>query len=278
MDAVTNACARIGNTGAWVFSLCDTMVPTAISHLAEFAQWLLVHWVIVPLVVIFMAFAASYVLSPPSEDVPIKRTICIEEAVGVAPTSPRAVSDHSSSAMRTKPVVAPVPVVQSAPVHACKQTNRTASMSTIVDVSDCSVKTCSFTCGKETVTSESKACDTLRSHLEHEYPEIRGLYSDAYLARVLSVPGRAFEYARDEKIAKALQWRRDFGVEKLVRSIQCDDGVWSSSDAEASPALLETCLEGFLQWKGTDGEGRPVLYCQTSLVDWRCRGVEVARF
>jgi len=132
--------------------------------------------------------------------------------------------------------------------------------------------------GQEHTPAElAEMTSSLRNALRSSYPEIDELYSDAYLARVLAVPGRTFEYARDEKISKALAWRREFGVHELAQSVQCqEDGTWSAgAGTDTNASLLETCREGFLRWSGNDLEGRPVLCCQTSLIDWRKRGVEV---
>ena len=74
-------------------------------------------------------------------------------------------------------------------------------------------------------TTTSQIISTLRKSIRQTYPEIDHLYSDAYLASVVSVPDRTYEYARDEKISTALEWRRDYGVDLLVDAFYCNDGT-----------------------------------------------------
>ena len=78
----------------------------------------------------------------------------------------------------------------------------------------------------------SQIISTLRKSIRQTYPEIDHLYSDAYLASVVSVPDRTYEYARDEKISKALEWRRQYGVDSLVDAFYwCDSADDNDNDS-----------------------------------------------
>lgn len=147
---------------------------------------------------------------------------------------------------------------------------------------------------------------TLRASLQKSHPEIDYLYSDNYLASVLSVPGRPFEYARDIKILGALNWRRSYGVEALVTAFKCvsdhadglptfqlaDTDVVDCNDAQQhdsndsnsssrslpifvpSQYLVEVCQSGAFCFAGFDEEGRAILHARTALIDWWKTGVE----
>jgi len=106
------------------------------------------------------------------------------------------------------------------------------------------------------------------------------LCSDAYLTAVLGVPNRTFEYARDEKIKKALAWRRTFDVEALRSRFRYDmeEGVLNlipadesgrANSFEPSPALLKLAKSRALRILPERGEdGRVVLLAETQLVKW----------
>jgi hypothetical protein len=136
---------------------------------------------------------------------------------------------------------------------------------------------------------------SLRKAVRQIYPEIDELYSDAYLEAVLSVPERAYEYARDEKISKALQWRREYGVDQLTDAFCCDDGeelgcgifrtkqINNAEDVNGnqhqqvflpSQYLVDACLSGAFCFAGFDNQGRGILNARTSLFDWWQTGVE----
>ncbi|KAL9184468.1 hypothetical protein ACHAXT_002554 [Thalassiosira profunda] len=147
------------------------------------------------------------------------------------------------------------------------------------------------------------AVGSLRSSIRPTYPEIDALYSDAYLAAVLSVPDRAYEYARDEKIAKALEWRRQYGVEALLAAFRCDEdagGIFrakadddtpqteqtsgnAATDVSKQPPsalfvpsayLVDVCLSGAFTFAGFDRAGRGILFSKTALLDWWSTGAE----
>ena len=124
----------------------------------------------------------------------------------------------------------------------------------------------------------------LRDGLRSAYPEVDTLFTDSYLSSVLLVPDRSFEYARDQKMANALQWRREFGVESLIGEICYENDQWTQAfvvnpdedelmpgeegAAVARPGVLEMCQAGHLAWRGEDDSGRPVLYSDAGNVDW----------
>mmetsp|Transcript_66041 Transcript_66041/g.214819 ORF Transcript_66041/g.214819 Transcript_66041/m.214819 type:complete len:395 (-) Transcript_66041:230-1414(-) len=120
----------------------------------------------------------------------------------------------------------------------------------------------------------------LRAGLVKDFPEITLLCSDAYLTAVLGVPNRTFEYARDEKIRKALAWRRTFDVEALRSRFRYDmeEGVLnlilanesgSANSFEPSPALLKLAKSRALRiLPERDADGRVVLLAETQLVKW----------
>jgi len=121
----------------------------------------------------------------------------------------------------------------------------------------------------------------LRDSLSKEFPEIDSVCSDAYLANVLTVANRTFDYARDEKIRKSLQWRRDHGVERLCSRFSYNrlTGVLDLTPAsnEAEPGLLKVCHSRALQiLPGRDQDGRIALFAETRLLDWQAVGVEAA--
>ena len=111
--------------------------------------------------------------------------------------------------------------------------------------------------------------DTLRGSLAAKFPEIHRVHTDAYIAAVIAVPGRTYEYARDEKISNALQWRRDFGVDALCGCLRHSDGQWAlvgAAWAGLCPCTLAMCCSDSLRW--TVGERGPVLHSVVSNVDW----------
>jgi len=122
----------------------------------------------------------------------------------------------------------------------------------------------------------------LRESLSQEFPEIDEVCSDRYLSDVLSVPNRAFEYARDEKIRKALLWRREFGVGDMCKRFSYDMQAGmveytpgSTESFICSPALLKLCKSRALRiLPNRDEDGRIVLLAETQLLDWHAAGVE----
>lgn len=90
----------------------------------------------------------------------------------------------------------------------------------------------------------------IRSELREEYGEIDQLYTDAYLEAIVSVPGRSYECARDEKVRGALKWRRGFNVDALCAE---------SSFSEGTLAMYRS---GLLAWDG------PVLWSIVGQTDW----------
>ena len=137
----------------------------------------------------------------------------------------------------------------------------------------------------------SSTVATLRSNLRPEYPEIDKLYSDSYIQSVIDVPGRSFDYAKDEKIRGALEWRRNYGVDGLVRSVVCDEGdngtfsvaetrggKKSNADDKSnflpSPGLIQACKTGAFRVHGFDDDGRIIIHARTALFDWWTIGVE----
>lgn len=120
------------------------------------------------------------------------------------------------------------------------------------------------------------------------------------------MPDRAYEYARDEKITKALEWRREYGVDALMAAFTCDEGAeWifrsvqqqhdaaeededdtieaeNDDDDERnhqlifvpSTYLVNVCLSGVFYFDGFDGDGRGVLRVRSALLDWWRTGVE----
>lgn len=138
----------------------------------------------------------------------------------------------------------------------------------------------------------------LRESLQQSHPEIDNFFSDNYLKSVLSVPNRAYEYSRDIKILGALNWRRSYCVDALVKTFECvcdTDGVpifrlvvtsvmdrvvndnnESSSSLVFLPSqyLIEVCQSGAFYFAGFDGKGRAILHARTALLDWWKTGVE----
>ena len=108
----------------------------------------------------------------------------------------------------------------------------------------------------------------LRARLCDKYPEIDWVYSDAYLQKVLDVPGRTFEYACDEKVTGALQWRREFGVDELCNELHNSNGEWVQNSLRSGFVHVDTrrmCISNSLVW----GSGEaPVLWCVVGELDW----------
>mmetsp|Transcript_8152 Transcript_8152/g.17613 ORF Transcript_8152/g.17613 Transcript_8152/m.17613 type:complete len:283 (+) Transcript_8152:85-933(+) len=138
---------------------------------------------------------------------------------------------------------------------------------------------------KRDTTTTATAVDTLRLSVRRSHPEIDRLYSDAYIGAVLSVPNRTYEYARDEKIIGALEWRRSFDVDALVGAFRCDEGAGgvfrlvdsgpkNGSFFDPSQSLVDICLSGAFSLAGFDNEGRAVLRSKAALLDWWKTGVE----
>lgn len=140
---------------------------------------------------------------------------------------------------------------------------------------------------------------TLRASLQQSHPEIDVLYSDSYLKSVLSVPNRTYEHARDVKILGALNWRRSYNVDALVKAFKCvydvngasifrladtpvmdkctDDNKCNSSNSilfQPSQYLVGVCESAAFCFAGFDGEGRAILHARTSMLDWWKTGVE----
>lgn len=110
--------------------------------------------------------------------------------------------------------------------------------------------------------------EQIRRDLGDTFPELNDVCSDAYIRRIVSVPGRAFEYARDEKIANALIWRRDFGVDDLCNELIHIQEEWIATDAIttcARPGVLELCRSGSLAWQNTT---KPILHSLVGYADW----------
>ena len=144
--------------------------------------------------------------------------------------------------------------------------------------------------------TEASSTRSLRAALRPRYPEIDRLYSDAYLEAVIDVPGRAFDYARDEKIGKALEWRRSYRVDALRRSFRCDEksggafvlstNAYNTEDANTildgeeempfapSPELVDLCLTRAFHVGVPDGDGRIVLQAIPDRFNWWKSGVE----
>jgi len=147
--------------------------------------------------------------------------------------------------------------------------------------------------------------DTLRTSLRTDFPEIDSHYSDEYLASVLNVPNRTFEYARDEKIRGALQWRREYDVDVLCDAfyhvVQADnedgaDGIFRPtmnsviSDKKEedcqddsntkkrlftpSQSLIDVCQSRAFVFGGYDHDGRAILFARTAYLDWWKTGVQ----
>lgn len=140
---------------------------------------------------------------------------------------------------------------------------------------------------------------TLRASLQQSHPEINVLYSDNYLKSVLSVPNRTYEYARDVKILGALNWRRSYNVDALVKAFKCvsdsngvsifrlaetsvmdkciDDKKIDNSNSlifYPSKCLVDVCESAAFCFSGFDGEGRAILLARTSMLDWWKTGIE----
>ena len=146
--------------------------------------------------------------------------------------------------------------------------------------------------------------ETIRTSLRPDFPEIDSYYSDEYLASVLSVPNRTFEYARDEKIRGALQWRREYDVDVLCDAfchVQADnedgtDGIFcpkmnavisdkKEEDCQGnsntkkglfapSQSLIDICQSRAFVFGGYDHDGRAILLARTAHLDWWKTGVE----
>ena len=127
----------------------------------------------------------------------------------------------------------------------------------------------------------------LRAALRPTHPEIDALCSDAYLSAVLSVPGRAFDCARDAKVKGLLEWRRAYGVEALTAAFRREpdgtfrpvDGgvVGGGGDGAFAPSarLVAACRSGAFRLAGFDpASGRAVLVARTAVLDWWNTGVE----
>lgn len=80
------------------------------------------------------------------------------------------------------------------------------------------------------------------------------VFSDVYLLSVMSVKDRAFRYAVT-KMAKILDWRRSYRVEKLTLA---------SVDAEVKSRLAA----GNMYWYGYDFQNRPILWVRAHLKNW----------
>jgi len=139
----------------------------------------------------------------------------------------------------------------------------------------------------EAIETSGSSPVRLREALIKEYPEIQRLYSDRYLLDVLSVKGRTFEYACNEKLRKSLDWRRAFGIDRLCSRFRYDmqggifellpatGNVDSQGAFTPSPALLELCKGGALRiLPKRDQAGHIVLHAETQLIDWQAVGVE----
>ena len=128
--------------------------------------------------------------------------------------------------------------------------------------------------------------DALRTSLRTDFPEIDSHYSDEYLASVLSVPNRTFEYARDEKIRGALQWRREYDVDVLCDAfchvVQADnedgaDGIFCPTKKglfAPSQSLIDVCQSRAFVFGGYDHDGRAILLARTAHLDWWKTGAE----
>lgn len=123
----------------------------------------------------------------------------------------------------------------------------------------------------------------LREALVTEFPEIQRLCSDRYLSDVLSVPNRKFEYALNEKVRKALEWRREYGVDRMCNRFRYNmmKGVLevlpaeSDLDFEPGAGLLKLCKDGAFQiLRDRDEEGHIILHSQTQRIDYHAVGVE----
>ena len=104
----------------------------------------------------------------------------------------------------------------------------------------------------------------IRSELRGEYDELDQLYTDAYLEAIVSVPGRSYECARDEKVREALKWRRGFNVDALCAEASFCQGEWRLSDGLSitRPRTLAMYRSGLLAWDG------PVLWSIVGQTDW----------
>ena len=142
-------------------------------------------------------------------------------------------------------------------------------------------------CDDENNNCMSAEVSSLRASLRPSYPEIDIVYSDVYLSAVLSVPGRTYEYARDEKITKALEWRRSYGVDDLTAAFRYDDegGIFIEANENdsnknrqslfvPSQSLIGVCLSGALSFAGFDEEGRGIIHAKTALLDFWKTGVD----
>lgn len=108
----------------------------------------------------------------------------------------------------------------------------------------------------------------LRFELRTKYPEIDRVYTDDYLHTILSVPGISFESARDEKVIKALLWRRAFGVDGLCDTFRFISGEWVPTESELHRPQLSTidlCRSNTLTWETNQG---PVLRSVVDNNDW----------
>jgi hypothetical protein len=100
----------------------------------------------------------------------------------------------------------------------------------------------------------------MRVALQARYPESKRLFTDAYLASVMTMPSsknakvmRTFKYARD-KLLKSLQWRRDQHVDAVFKH----------------PERLRATLQcGSLYFCGYDVKRRPILWVRPKLKNWK---------
>ena len=108
----------------------------------------------------------------------------------------------------------------------------------------------------------------LRIDLRTQYPEIDHVYNDDYLHKILSMPGNSFESARDEKVIKALLWRRAFGVDVLCDTLRFVCGEWVQIESELyrpQPSTINLCRSNTLAWETTQGA---VLRSIVGKIDW----------
>lgn len=70
------------------------------------------------------------------------------------------------------------------------------------------------------------------------------IFTDTYLKKVLSVPGRSFERAQ-EKLLKSFEIREDYGVDRL-------DSVTFQDQLD----------QNAIYWKGRTSDGRPILWAE----------------
>lgn len=138
----------------------------------------------------------------------------------------------------------------------------------------------------------------LRSALRQEYPEIDELYTDDYLASVISQSStegincssctsslddgndnNSVGIAATKKIRESLQWRRDVNVNLLTSAfVVCDnyvnEGVFRpTTTATVIPPttteLVNICQSGAFRFVGFDNKGKAILHARASLLNWR---------